>query len=341
MAVTDRVLRIQSELDSAVSTIVDNQTRDLTRAWIDAWDEVHDELEASVQEILKRTTAGNIVSKTVIARNGRLLQALGYVNLQLTRLANQSGIRILGDLRRISEQAVSAQMLLIRAQLPESYTLTGSVPGYAIDDIVARSAQQITARTFPLADDAYEAVRRELIRGVVIGANPNLTAKKMVNRAEMRFNGGLARAVNISRTETLDAHRAASAAGQAAHADVLTGWIWLAHLSPRTCASCIAMNGTLHPLSEPGPLDHQQGRCARMPRTLAWADLGIRSREPKDQVPHSRSWFRQLTSEQQRSILGDAAYTSWRRGEFPMERWAERRVTPGWRDSFVPRKVAA
>jgi hypothetical protein len=341
MAITADVLRIQHEIDSAIATIVDDQTRDLTRAWIDAWDEVHDELEASIQEILRRETAGNLVSKTIVARNGRLLQALGYINIRLITLANQAGVRILGDLRRISEQAVSAQMLLIRAQLPESYVLSGSVPGYAIDAIVARSAQQITARTFPLAPDAYEAVRRELIRGVVIGANPNLTAKKMVDRAEMRFNGGLARAVNIARTETLDAHRAASAAGQAAHTDVLTGWIWLAHLSSRTCISCIAMNGTLHPLSEPGPLDHQQGRCARMPKTLAWADLGIRSREPKSQVSDSRSWFGQLTAEQQRSILGDAGYGAWRRGEFPMERWAERRVTPGWRDSFVPRKVAA
>lgn len=337
MALTAETLRVQARIDADLSHVVDQQTRDLTRAWIRAWDETADELEAAVQELYRKFESGEIVSKTLVARNTRLLNALDYMGRQLETLARDAGVRILGDLHPVVVDAARAQSTVLGTQLPPTYDLTGTVPGGAIDAIVARSAQQITSRTYDLAPAAYETMRRELITGVVIGANPNVTAKKMVRRTESRFNGGLARAINISRTETIDAHRAAAALGQSAHTDVLVGWIWLAHLSPRTCPSCIAMNGTLHPLDEPGPLDHQQGRCARLPKTRSWEDLGIRLPEPAGvQVPNSREWFSGLSSGEQRSILGEAGYDAWRRGTFPMENWAERRTSTAWRDSLVP-----
>jgi len=334
--ITADTLRLQARLDAEVAGIVDDQARALVRAWVAAWDEISAELQKELVAIIGDAAAGEVIPKLRVARSARLLSVLDYAARQLTTLSRDAGVSILTDLRSVVDQAAAVQARLVLTQMPSSF-VPSQVPAATIDAIVARSAQQITSRTIPLAPESSEALRRELVRGVVVGANPKITAQRMVRRGEIAFNGGLNRAMTIARTETLDAHRAGAAAGQAAHADVLTGWVWLAHLSPRTCPSCIAMNGTLHPLSEPGPLDHQQGRCARMPKTLSWESLGISAREPAGVgVTDSRRWFASLDAGQQRSILGDAGWAAWRRGDFPLDQWARRKTNNGWRDSYIP-----
>jgi hypothetical protein len=159
----------------------------------------------------------------------------------------------------------------------------------------------------------------------------------MVQRAEGRFNGklGLSRALVISRTETLDAHRAAAALGMSQHADVLQDWQWHAKLDTLTCASCWAQHGTAYPLSEPGPLDHQCGRCSRLPRTKPWAELGFDIDEPPSVLPNAAQLFTELDAADKLKILGPARYKAYVAGDFPIEAWSVRRSSDGWRDSHV------
>jgi hypothetical protein len=218
---------------------------------------------------------------------------------------------------------------------PRSLATWSRVDERQIEAIVRRTTERITSRTRALSRESQSAVRRELIRAVASGSNPRVTAQRIVSRAEGRFNGGLSRALVISRTEMLDAHRAAAAVGQAQHADVLAGWIWLSALDSRTCPSCWGKHGSQHPASEPGPFDHQQGRCARMPVTKTWADLGIDLPEPPSVVPDASEVFGALTADEQRSVLGPARYEAFAAGRFPMDQWSVRRSNPGWRDSYA------
>lgn len=338
MPITGRALHLQAQLDAALARVLDAQTRDLVSAWALAWDEVVGDLNATLAEIIARSQDG-LVPASWFARSDRLATVLGIIGAQLDTLAAGSQVRILRDLSSVAQQAAAAQAPILAAMLPADYDLPGAPTLRALNAIVKRATEQITARHYPLSAGAYDVVRRELVRGVAAGINPRATAQLMVDRAEGGFNGGLTRALTISRTEMIDAHRAGAAAGQKAHADVLASWVWLAHLSPRTCRSCIAMNGTEHPLSEPGPIDHQQGRCVRMPKTKTWAELGIDLPEPAGvEVPDSEAWFASLTTAEQQRILGHDGYAAWLRGEFPMTAWAARRTTDGWRDSMVPAK---
>jgi hypothetical protein len=178
-------------------------------------------------------------------------------------------------------------------------------------------------------------VRREIVRGIATGSNPRQTASRIMKGAEGGFNGGLSRALTISRTETLDAHRAAAAESHAANADVLGGWVWLTDLSLRTCPACLGMSGTEHPLSEPGPLGHPNCRCSRMPRTKTWAELGIEGMdEPASSAPDAGDWFAGQDEQTQRSILGAGRYDAWKRGDYPMTAWAVRKPNPEWRPSY-------
>lgn len=338
MAVTTTTLRLQRRLQDQIDHITDTQVRDLVSAWADAWDEVAPDLTAA---LLEQLVAGDRVTRAQLLRSFRLRNALQAIRDQLVVLADQAGVRIVEDLQLVIDTAGAAQASVIDSQLPPNAAFLVDVDTWSrVDDrqiaaIVRRTTQQITSRRRRIAPEAYQILRRELIRGVASGSNPRATAARIVRRAEQRFNGGLTRALNIARTETLDAHRAASELGQAQHADVLQGWSWLATLDQRTCPSCWSQHGSIHPLDEPGPHDHPQGRCGRLPVLKTWKDLGFDIEEPPSLLADAGTEFARLSAEDQRSILGPKRYAAWTRGEFPMSDWSVRRTNNGWRDSYA------
>lgn len=341
MAITRRTLRLEQQLERSLDKVLDRQTRDLVRAWAIAWDEVVPDLRDALAELL---VAGDTITRTQMRRAARLRKALTLITEHLETLAEQAGIRITGDVQTVIDTAGGAQASIIDSQLPPGADALVDLDTWSRVDarqvaaIVERTTERIASRTRLLSEDAQDAVRRELIRGVVVGSNPRTTARRILARTEGAFNGGLTRALTISRTETVDAHRRAAGIAHEQHDDVLLGWEWLAHLTPTTCRSCWAMHGRLFPLSEPGPYDHQQGRCTRCPKTKPWSDLGFDIDEPADLLPDADADFDALTADQQRAILGRDGYDAWVAGEFPRDEWAKRREGDGWRDSYVPAK---
>jgi hypothetical protein len=168
-----------------------------------------------------------------------------------------------------------------------------------------------------------------------VGDNPKTVAAEMLRKLERNFHGGLTRALVIARTEMLDAHRAAAQAQELANAEVLTGWYWNAKLDARTCPSCWVQHGRFHPLEEFGPIDHQQGRCARLPKTKSWADLGFEGLdEPNDELRDARTVFDGLAPADQVAIMGRKRLEALNAGTVSWEDLTVRHSTPGWRDSY-------
>lgn len=338
MTVTPDTLRLMQAARDALDTRLRFQTTRLTGLWVVAWNEVSDSLNSALLELLVGAQS-DVVTRAAALRSAQMLNALRVIATKLDSLSEQAALTITTDLIAVVNEAGRAQSAIIGSQLPQGSMLHfggwDRVSGIAIQSIVDRVSGRVVSDLKPLSPQAYAALRAELIRGVAVGANPRVTAQRVVKRAEYRFNGGLARALTVSRTETLDAHRAAAAVTQQQFADVLTGWKWLAALDARTCPACISQNGTVHPLSEPGPLGHQNCRCARIPVTPSWADLGFEGiDEPEDVFPDAHAWFDNLTVDEQRRILGPDRYEAWKAGDFPMDRWAVRRSNKGWRDAY-------
>jgi hypothetical protein len=338
MAITAQALRLQAQLDAHVQQVTDAQTRALTAAWVYAWAEVSADLQDTLEELLADR---GVVSRATMARSLRLRAVLGQVADRLDGLASLAGVRITSDLGAVVDAAAEAQRGILAAQLPPLLTdefaalVDRRLDDAALDAIVRRTTQQITSRTQPLSAEAEDVVRRELVRAVSVGENPRVTARRMVRRAEKGFNGGLTRAMNISATEILDAHRAAAKVQQDRNAEVLQGWIWLCHLSPRTCPSCLVKHGTLHPLTEAGPEDHPQGRCSRMAKVKPWADLGFDVEEPEDQVADARAWFDALSEAERVAIMGRTRLDLLNAGKVDWDDLTTCRTTPEWRDSWV------
>ncbi|MBI4494350.1 MAG: hypothetical protein HY690_16310 [Chloroflexi bacterium] len=66
--------------------------------------------------------------------------------------------------------------------------------------------------------------------------------------------------------------------------------------------------------------DHPRGRCAPVPVTRTWAELGFKEvPETRVEVPKGTEVFAKLSPEQQRQILGPAAFAAYRAGVVKME----------------------
>lgn len=346
MAITRRTLRLANGLRITVGAEADAATRALTTAWLRAWDELAVSWRAAVDDMMRRAVElGHWPRPTDLARLTRLTAAPQQSEDALIALGQRTGVEVTDRVGRVIAADRDAEAALIASQAPRTEqaalaTLVSSRVGpSALDVIVARTTGTITSRTLPLAPAASEAMRRELIRGIALGDNPRTAARAMLRRVEGAFNGGLTRAIVIARTEMLDAYRAAAGLFHQANRDVVSGWTWVADLGPRTCPSCWAMHGTLHPPSEPGPDDHQQGRCVRVPTLTSWAELGISAPEPPSVVPDARAAFDALPESTQLQIMGGRRLELIRTGQVDWSDLAARRDTPGWRPSIVPRPV--
>lgn len=115
--------------------------------------------------------------------------------------------------------------------------------------------------------------------------------RQVARRITQAFGTPPIKAQTIARTEMLHAYRSASIARYAEN-PLLSEWVWVAALDGRTCPTCWAMHGTIHPLSEPFG-SHPNCRCAPMP-VVPGAAL------PTPGV----DLFAELAAEKQAAILG-------------------------------------
>ncbi|TLK56308.1 phage minor head protein [Glutamicibacter sp. V16R2B1] len=342
MAVTDETLLAAADTRRRLQRLTDEQVVALTRAWVEAWDDLAPLFNEAFLELLQG--AEGRLPRAVIARNRKLQSALKQARATLNELAAAADEIIGNEIAGAILDAVDGHQQILRTQLPPAtagvgFDLDAPDPG-ALDAIVARTTQQIHSATRPLAGWVVAAMRKELIRGIAVGSNPREVARKLIASTEGHFNGGLARALTIARTELIDAHRAGSLASAKQNRDLLAGWRWQCTLDRRTCPACLAKHGTMHSVDEFGPEGHANCRCARVDVTKSWKELGFTTvPEPEDDFPDAKNWFDGLTEDSQLAIMGPKRLQLLQDGDIGWDDLATKRHTDGWRDSYVATPV--
>jgi SPP1 gp7 family putative phage head morphogenesis protein len=329
-----------------VDASVDSVTRDLVKAWATAWDDLEGEWRVALAEVVAQSDNRRWPSRALIYRVESLREALEQSEAALLALALTARSAITSPLVDLTSEAAQWQARLMSSQLPAPGTggvalSWNRVDPLALEAIVRRTSTQVTSTLIPLSGEATAVMNRTLIQGIALGQNPRQAAREMLKRTEGGFNGGLTRALNVARTEMLDAHRAAAYAQNQANRDLLRGWQWSASFDQRTCPSCLAMDGTEFPVDMPGPLDHQQGRCTRLPVTLSWKDLGFDIEEPPSVKPSAEEWFADLSRDERLRIMGPGRLELLDTGKASWSDLATKQSASGWRDSYKPTSVKA
>lgn len=313
----------------------------ITKAWVHAWDLLAPALRASYLDILAKYAAGDTIPRSVISKDARLRAALRQVRDTLEYLADHASTTTGNTATAVTRSAPADVEAILRTQLPKPGPGIPDIPVKhpapdALDAMVHRVQQRIHAATLPLSADTERVMKSELLRNIAVGDGPRTTADRILNRTQGKFEGGLGRALRISRTEVLDAYREAQAVANGATIDVLKGQRWTATLDARTCPSCLAQNGTLYPPDDIGPLDHQCGRCTFTPVTKSWKDLGIDGvDEPAPIYPDRDAWWDGLTEDTKKRILGPGRYELFTSGRISWDDLSVKRSVDGWRDSYV------
>lgn len=338
-------LRVEAKAQALLDAQLDETTKQIVEAWAGAWEQVRGELETSLLELAAENTGGT-VSYPKLVRHRRLQAALAQMGEALDRIAKETGALTSQQAQTVAQNSTTATVAMARAGLTGNTraelreNLTTADPAQILA-MARRTTEQITARTKHLAAEAQAAIRRTMLKGIVVGDNPRKAARDAYRNIEDQWNGGLARAETIARTEILDAHRRAAQEAEQANKDVLDSWEWVAHLGDkRICRACLSMHGTRHAIDSPGPLGHPNCRCARVPVTKTWEELGFAGmREARTATPDAEAWFDDLPEADQVAILGKSGLVAYREGRFPRSAWATRREADGWRPSYQPAPV--
>ena len=152
------------------------------------------------------------------------------------------------------------------------------------------------------APNAVDKVIQSLIEGINLGRNPRVIAGDM----RKAFGVGLTDALRTARTAQIYAYREATRLNYIANSDIVKGWIWFAELGDdRTCMSCRAMHGTVHPLTEVLN-DHYCGRCSELPY-IEGVDYGLENGEEH---------FNGLPESTQIELMGRGRWEAYKAGKF-------------------------
>jgi hypothetical protein len=150
VAITERTLRLQRQLNELLVRIADAQSRDLVRAWVTAWDEVSPDLTSA---LLEQLTGGEQISRAQLLKSSRLRNALVVIKNNLETLAAEAGVRITGDLQDIIDTAGAAQASVVDSQLPANSSHLVDLDAWSrVDErqiaaVVRRTTQRITSST--------------------------------------------------------------------------------------------------------------------------------------------------------------------------------------------------
>lgn len=151
-----------------------------------------------------------------------------------------------------------------------------------------------------LAPFTAEQVARSILDGVGAGQNP----RQIAGAIDRALGYGLENALRMTRTVQVYSYRYANHASFIANG--IGEWQWFSRLDPaRTCMSCVAMHGTIHPATETLN-DHHNGLCIPIP-VVGGAKLVQNTGE---------EWFNGQDEGTQAGMMGAGRYQAWRSGGF-------------------------
>lgn len=299
-------------------------------SWSRTYEVVRGEYQALLDGIAAEHEAGRPVRPSWLYQQERLANAEATAQAEVARYAREAQNATLSAedaavRASARHHAALGEEALSQANLAASFVqvnpdnlrhLVGTLAdGSPLAELFGGMAAEVSAQA-----------RDALLQGIALGKGPAWMARQVAPALDMPRH----RAVTIMRTETQRVYREAARETYEANADVLQGWVWTATLTARTCPACISMHGTLHPVTE--TLDgHPRCRCAMVPRTPSWADLGVEDMpDTRPPLESGKDWLAAQPVATQKAILGQGKWAAWKSGEIDLDDVVARTHSPDW-----------
>lgn len=184
-----------------------------------------------------------------------------------------------------------------------------------------------------IGPDTAADMEAVLFKGIGLGKNPLATGRELRQAASLSS----LRAQTIARTETIRAYRETQHLTLNENTDVLEGWVWTASKSMRTCAACLAMDGTFH-RTEERMKGHPNCRCVAVPLTKGIDEVTGRKGLGETRVELGETgteWFKKQDAETQNFVLGPRGGVEYRKGNVKLENFVAKIRDPEWGDFFT------
>lgn len=301
------------------------------------------QLQKLIQQIAAKQQRGEKVPISWLYEEHRLQQVLsvilgnmnhyGMLSRSIIAQAQQVGITL----------GLQSSAATLQATLPPGHSWSFGRPHpQAISEAIAvmQPGSPLYDLFHSFGEEATNEVKNALVLGVSLGRSPREISRDVAQALDISRS----RALVIARTEALRAYRSAQLLTFQANDDVVDGWIWQSALTKRTCAACIAMSGTEHPISEPMG-SHPCCLCTMLPKTKSWSSILRTSGYDVGDIPDTSShlpsgpdWFDDQSEEVQRDILGPK-YAGWKAGDFTLQDIVGRAYDSDWGDSIYEKSL--
>ena len=332
----------------------------MVRVYAESWKRIRKKLERLQTEYERAQSQGQDVGLGWLYQQQRLSSMQALVAKELAHFAKYAEGSVSAQQARVIAESLQFSRDMTILSLGAEYDGQGrfavkTLHKCAIEALIGATQQgSALDRLFrQIREDGAKAAEDALVQGIVLGYNPRKIAPLIRDALGVQLN----RALTISRTEVMRAQRVATAENYKQNADVVKGWRWQAALTGNTCPVCISLHGSEHPLSETMS-SHPNCRCTSTAITKSWEELGAEygvdfsgvekagpsfadvakkyGITPEQQRTYANrklsgeAYFRSLSAEEQRAILGPSKWLAWKDGKFGFDALSRKTYSAVW-----------
>jgi SPP1 gp7 family putative phage head morphogenesis protein len=336
MAVTRTRGRLHQQAAEFDQVLLARQTAaadQMLAAWTASYRNVRTELDRLYAKIQAARDAGEVVSPAWAYQQGRLKGLLDAAKTEVHRYAADASAPAVEAQRAAIRAAEVHAGKLVQVAATDDLGVVGTI-AKADPTALIRQAVGFTgdgsvlaehlAKT--LAPEVVDGIRATVLKGLLLGKGQDWFTREV----SRNYAVAQSRAATIMRTETMRVYRETTRQTYTANTAALTGWVWQAHLDGATCIGCAMMDGTLHDVTE--TLDgHPNCRCAMLPRTKSWDELGATGLpDTRPDVPSGQSWVEAQPPHVQRALMGPAKFDAWQKGEISLQDMVAQHHSEDW-----------
>lgn len=249
-----------------------------------------------------------------LVADARYRQLLAEAEASFDRFANDGQRVLLQAQRGAVNVAHQTAVPLMRAAAPDLLAASFvRLPEAALQELVGTLGPGSPVRAIldRFGTSAAQAIESEFIQGIAAGRNSRVIAARIVDA----IGGEMWQAERLARTETHRPFRSSLIKTYQQHGHLLDGWKWSAAKGERTCLACLALDGTIFPLSTSFMGNHPNCRCSPSP---------YRRGGPSENLETGEQWFMAQPERTQRRMLPVGAWDPFQDGTLTLADFVQR-----------------